>query len=69
MTSKSAFEISSDQKVHLGSAATKIGKFSWPDNVVYDDVFSESEEKETNVARLLEKIVRVMETTEGKQQQ
>ena len=30
MTSKSAFEISSDQKVHLGSAATKIGKFSWP---------------------------------------
>ena len=31
MTSKSAFEISSDQKVHLGSAATKIGKFSWPD--------------------------------------
>ena len=39
------------------------------DNVVYEDVFSDSEEKETNVARLLEKIVRVMETTEGKQQQ
>ena len=31
MTSKSAFEISSDQKVHLVSAANKIGKFSWPD--------------------------------------
>ena len=30
MTSKSAFEISSDQKVHLVSAANKIGKFSWP---------------------------------------
>ena len=30
MTSKSAFEISSDQKVHLGSAATKIGKFCRP---------------------------------------
>ena len=31
MTSKSAFEISSDQKVHLVSAANKIGKFCWPD--------------------------------------
>ena len=30
MTSKSAFEISSDQKVHLVSAANKIGKFCWP---------------------------------------
>ena len=30
MTSKSAFEISSDQKVHLVSAANKIGKLSWP---------------------------------------
>ena len=30
MTSKIAFEISSDQKVHLVSAANKIGKFCWP---------------------------------------
>ena len=34
MTSKSAFEISSDQKVHLVSAANKIGKFSWPGAMV-----------------------------------
>ena len=38
MTSKSAFEISSDQKVHLVSAANKIGKFSWPE---YDQEFLE----------------------------
>ena len=37
MTSKSAFEISSDQKVHLVSAANKIGKFSWPAAADDDD--------------------------------
>ena len=34
MTSKSAFEISSDQKVHLVSAANKIGKFCWPGSAI-----------------------------------
>ena len=52
MTSKSAFEISSDQKVHLVSAANKIGKFSWPGirNKECIDKMSESQTKAGNQA-------------------
>ena len=38
---------SSDQKVHLVSAAAKIGKFSWPDlqdEVVHDDVVADGDD-------------------------
>ena len=47
MTSKSAFEISSDQKVHLGSAATKIGKFCRPGDEVLEDGVARDSQAET----------------------